>query len=328
MRNQIEVILTTIMLLMAVVSSNQAIASSAIDSCIKFAEIEPRTNKSYHLSQDIDCSGYTLTNPVDFNGQLDGKGYTIRNLTIDTNSRYAGFFAEIDGASINDISFENITLNVGSSVNAAGILAGDIQNSKLENITITHSKIQATGEAVAQGVGMAAGRFSSQSEASGINVLHSKLWVEKSSHVGSLFGYMADSYMSFLSARNNQLIVEGNYRVNFGGIVGYLSDASLLESESTDNLLSAPIIDKGNIGMLSGYIVTGRVVGVTLARNVFDTQIQTNHLRLAILSGYIDNPKDSAESPSLKDVTYYGSSSLEWFNNKDAVHTDNFIRVE
>jgi len=328
MKNLHQTILTTSVLLAAAVFNNKVIASTVLDTCIKVIQVEPRTSESYHLNQDIDCNGYTLTTPIDFNGQLEGNGYSISNLTIDTNSRYAGFFSEMDGASIRNITLDNITLNVGSNVNAAGILAGDIQNSRLENVIITHSQVQATGKTVPQGVGIVAGRFRSQSDAQGINVLHSNLWVEKSSHVGSLFGYVATSDMSFLSTNNNQLIVEGNNRTNFGGLVGYLTDASLFDVESTDNLLSAPMVDKGNMGMLSGYIVTGRVVNATIARHIFDTQEQTNHLRLAIISGYIDDPKDSAESPSLQDITYYGDNSIKWFNREGMLYTDNLIKVE
>ncbi|QFT13529.1 hypothetical protein [Vibrio sp. THAF190c] len=311
-----------------VVANNPALANEEVDTCSKALEIEQRTTKSYYLSHDIDCSGYTLTAPIKFNGILDGKGYAIRNLTIDANSRYSGFFSEMDGATVNNLTFENITLKVGSNVNAAGILAGDIQSSRLENVIITHSQIQATGETVPQGIGIVAGRFRNQSDALGINVLHSNLWVEKSSHVGSIFGYAANSNMSSLITSNNQLIVEGDNRTNFGGLVGYLTDASLFDIESTDNLLSAPMVEKGNMGMISGYIVTGQIVDATIARHIFDTQAQTNHLRLAIISGYIDDPKDSPESPSLQGIAYYGDSSLDWFNSKDVVYTDNLTKVE
>ncbi|MFL7031717.1 M26 family metallopeptidase [Vibrio cyclitrophicus] len=317
-----------IALVAGVVANVPALASEEIDTCSKALEIEQRTTKNYSLSQDIDCSGYTLTAPIRFNGTLDGRDYAIRNLTIDTNSRYAGFFSELDGATVKNLTFENITLKVGRNVNAAGILAGDIQSSKLKNVIITHSQVQAIGETVPQGVGIVAGRIGKHSKAESIKGFHSNLWVGKSSHVGGLFGHAANSDMVTLNTSNNQLYVEGDSRTNLGSIAGYLTDTTLSKVNSTDNLFSAPLVDKGNIGMLVGQSVTGRLTGATLARNVLDTQRQTKHLRLGIISGYIDEPKDSAESPSIQDITYYGDSSLDWFNSKDIVYTDNLVKAE
>ena len=171
-----------------VVANVPALASEEIDTCSKALEIEQRTTKSYYLSHDIDCRGYTLTAPIDFNGTLDERNYAIRNLTIDTNSRYAGFFSELDSATVKNLTFENIKLKVGSKVNAAGILAGDIQSSRLENVIITHSQVQSTSETVQQGVGIVVDLIRTNSEAEKIRAFHSKLWVEKSSHVGGFFG--------------------------------------------------------------------------------------------------------------------------------------------
>ncbi|MFZ3410736.1 hypothetical protein [Vibrio chagasii] len=318
-----------IALVVGVVANNQALASEEIDTCSKALEIEQRTTKSYYLSHDIDCSGYTLTAPISFNGTLDGRNYAIRNLSINTNSRYAGFFSELDGATVKNLTFKNITLKVGRNVNAAGILAGDIQSSKLKNVIITHSQVQAVGQTVPQGVGIVAGRIRTDSKAEKIKVFHSNLWVEKSSHVGGLFGFAEDSSnMTTLSTSNNQLYIEGDSRTNLGSIAGYLSNAKLSKVNSIDNLLSAPLVEKGSIGMLLGQSATGRLTGATLARNILDTQRQTKHLRLGVISGYIDKPKDSAESPSFQDITYYGDRVLEWYNSKDVVHTNNLNNGE
>lgn len=318
-----------IALVAGVVANVPALASEEIDTCSKALEIEQRTKKNYYLSHDIDCSGYTLTAPIDFNGTLDGRNYAIRNLTIDTNSRYAGFFSQMDDATVKDLTFENITLKVGSKVNAAGILAGDIQKSKLTNVIITHSQVQATGETVQQGVGLVAGRIRTGSEAETIKAFHSNLWVDKSSNVGGLFGSAEDNNnMNTLSTSNNQLYIEGDSRTNLGSIVGDLRNTTLSKVNSTDNLLSAPLVRRGSMGMLLGQSVTGRLTGATLARNVLDTQRKTKNLRLGVISGYIDQPKDSAESPSIQDITYYGDRVLEWYNSKDVVHTDSLKNVE
>ena len=318
-----------IALVAGVVANVPALASEEIDTCSKALEIEHRTTKSYYLSHDIDCSGYTLTAPIDFNGTLDGRNYAIRNLTIDTNSRYAGFFSELDDATVRDLTFENITLKVGSKVNAAGILAGDIQKSKLTNVIVTHSQVQATGQTVPHGVGIVAGGIRTNSEAETIKVFHSNLLVEKSGNVGGLFGVAeGNENMTTLSSSNNHLYVEGDSRTNLGSIAGHLRNAKLSTINSTDNLLSAPLVEKGSIGMLLGQSVTGQLTGATLARNVLDTQRQAKNLRLGVISGYIDEPKDSAESPSIKTITYYGDRVLKWYNSEDVVHTDNLKNVE
>lgn len=109
--------------------------------------IKNNLSESYELANDIDMTGFNFTpigsNSNRFRGSLDGKGYKIKNLTINTTVSYAGLFSWCEDAKINNIHFENIDIkstnsNVGS---LAGVTIGN--NSLIENIFVS-GKIEGT----------------------------------------------------------------------------------------------------------------------------------------------------------------------------------------
>ncbi|WP_214627078.1 S-layer homology domain-containing protein [Paenibacillus agaridevorans] len=88
---------------------------------------------SFKLTADIDLSGYAEGAgwaPIGsdwysgFEGNFDGNGYTIENLTINgTGSEFTGLFGYVEtGATVNNVILENI--DVGSSGGYVGGLAG------------------------------------------------------------------------------------------------------------------------------------------------------------------------------------------------------------
>lgn len=96
-----------------------------------------RNNPSghYKLSSNLDLSSYELGEgwrPISqFSGTLDGRGYTISNLTISRpSSRYVGLFENLtDTARVTNIKFENVSIRGGEYVGTlAGSNAGNINN--------------------------------------------------------------------------------------------------------------------------------------------------------------------------------------------------------
>lgn len=92
----------------------------------------------YILANDIDMSGVDWTglkdadgNPAVFTGEFVSAGYAIRNLTVKASNRVGGIaaatapeksfglFGSLDGARFENITLENVTLEISSGTNVA-----------------------------------------------------------------------------------------------------------------------------------------------------------------------------------------------------------------
>ena len=103
------------------------------------------------LTCDIDLGGYQWT-PIgtktnNFIGTFDGNGYTIKNLFIEDSEAkegkaYIGFFGYAKDATIKNVTFENVNLNIACldidhSQGHIGAVAGSLEGtSKIEDVTI------------------------------------------------------------------------------------------------------------------------------------------------------------------------------------------------
>lgn len=110
----------------------------------------------FELTQDIDMTGVAWT-PMSFCGNLDGKGFAIKNLgmvaTDNGDGEYwTGLFAQLINATISNITFENCTATVDETIVSsrdiyASIVAANAIASKLEGVAVVGSKITQNGSA-------------------------------------------------------------------------------------------------------------------------------------------------------------------------------------
>lgn len=94
---------------------------------------------TYVLINDIDCTGLTLKNSGKywensrgFAGTLDGRGYTISNLTVGEN----GFFGALAYATIKDVNFTGVRLVGKTDGSAVSLFATRVFNTTVENVRI------------------------------------------------------------------------------------------------------------------------------------------------------------------------------------------------
>lgn len=77
------------------------------------------------LMNDIDLGGATYTS-MNFEGNFDGHGFTISNVTFNPNGSYAGMFSEIgEKQKIANVNLENISTG-GLLTTYSGVLAGQV----------------------------------------------------------------------------------------------------------------------------------------------------------------------------------------------------------
>lgn len=80
----------------------------------------------YELVNDIDMSGWGNWTPIEnFYGTLNGNGYTISNLTINTTKRYSGLFGRLNNATIIKLGIENVNIQ---STEYVGGLVGSLES--------------------------------------------------------------------------------------------------------------------------------------------------------------------------------------------------------
>jgi hypothetical protein len=100
----------------------------------------------YTLDADIDLSGVTFTMSESFSGIINGNGHTLSNLTVavkgkridSDTSKQLGLAAIMDGATFNDVTFENSALTV--DVKAGIKVTGGLFAAEGKNVTFNNCR--------------------------------------------------------------------------------------------------------------------------------------------------------------------------------------------
>ncbi len=153
-------------------NGTESVAVDSVDDLATIAEQinngELPTNTNIVLNGDIDLNATRSTEsnwtPIGssekpFTGTFDGKGFTIKNLTLVENEAkegkaYIGFFGYAKDATIKNITFENVYINIpcldiDHSQGHIGAVAGSLEGtSTIENVTVKGDiKVYATQDA-------------------------------------------------------------------------------------------------------------------------------------------------------------------------------------
>lgn len=119
------------------------------------AGLEAMTSGNYVLGADIDLTGIGWT-PLSIRGDLtlDGRGYTIKGLTIDMSDKDSngGLLGSVDGnLTVKNLRLEhgNLTMNSDSTAYYGGMIAGKVEQTlTLENIAGVHLYIKLSGSKI------------------------------------------------------------------------------------------------------------------------------------------------------------------------------------
>jgi len=226
-----------------------------------------RNNLSAHfvLGNDIDMAGINHvpigTSAAPFRGVLDGGGYTISNLTINSTGGGLGLFGNIGSSTIKNITLENVDI-VGAS-STVGALVGSIEDGSaavfIENIRVS-GNIKARGY-----VGGIVGRSGTLSNVEMSNVHSSVTLTASGLGAGGIISYVSGNIKLNASSFSGE--VTG--RAGVGGFIGCLiPDDSIIENSFSVGKITATdgfIADLGvggftgtayspYSGVLNGYI--------------------------------------------------------------------------
>lgn len=249
-----------------------------IDSYQKLLEIQ--NNDFENISKielvcDIDCQGgywYGLGNEEKpFDIEFDGNGFSIKNLTLVSQSQNIGFINYAKGAYIHDLTFSFISVQINVSNSNSGIFAILI-DSKIENILINDCNFTVIGSG--NNVGIMCGYANLISN----NIQNIKMFGN------SIYTYSEDN----VSVNNQGLLL---------GCLELKNDISLVnvDCSKTNSIITDCFSDMQiNCGLIIGCLKTNSFNIVIQNYNVCQNMIMINsfyNTNLKVLIGYASDTK-------------------------------------
>ncbi len=113
--------------------------SIPISSADELRAIGNYSTGKYHLTKNISLDGATWTPLSSFAGVLDGKGYTISDFVISSESSLAGFFTSSSGT-IQNLTLSDFVFSVSARENQNTFTAGPLVGSNTGTIENCHVK--------------------------------------------------------------------------------------------------------------------------------------------------------------------------------------------
>ena len=203
-----------------------------------------------------------------WHGSFDGNNKTISKLYINTSAENSGLFGymlnDYVRCSIKDIIFEKV--NITSTADYSGVLAGNVKNTNISGITVNSGSINGTTD-----VGGIVG-FANKTNIT--NCVNRIPIVGSNKNIGGIIGYGGEN----ISVTNcaNYGDVKGYYYI--GGIVGYLVDITLNNVFTSGNIIyesTSPYC-----GLVAGHVnekltIQGHVLYNSDAKFFHDSAEQT-----------------------------------------------------
>ena len=137
-----------------------SILQTTINNCGDLQNIKNNLNATYELANDFNCSSLPNFEPIGnisfpFTGMLDGKGYSVSNLTVEYIFNDAGIMGVGSGCLVKDLILKDI--KVISSNSGVASLFGSLYNSNVSNIQITTSDANGINHITATGMNNSVG---------------------------------------------------------------------------------------------------------------------------------------------------------------------------
>ena len=192
-------------MLMALVATNVK-AQVHISTAQGLQDMQNNTAGSYILDNDIDLATFTWSS-FNFNGTLNGNGFSIKNLLVEIPGGHNGLFGDIDGATVQNLGLTDVYVYA----NWAGALAGNASNS-------TISRCFVTGEVKSDNM---AGGFIGHATNTSFSECYTKVIVSGHDHVGGIVGHMNGGKIE--NCYTNSDVYSDGWQV--GGIAGWAQNA-------------------------------------------------------------------------------------------------------
>lgn len=214
------------------------------------------SSSTYEIKNDIDLGGVTWTPVEGFTGVLEGNGYTISNLTIESSSSTVGFFSTLEGV-VQNVKFDSAQVTVSGRNENIGILCGELKG-RINNVSVSGT----VNADKSTNVGGVVGYVSTKGTYTLTSVSNSAD-VSGLTYVGGVFGKVNDSLSNGTDYYDLVLVDIHNFgNVNAtedfaGGITAYIN----AEAKGFGGKITTTIQDCSNNGKVSGNYYVGGIVG-------------------------------------------------------------------
>ncbi len=231
-----------------------------------FLSMKENPSKTYTLVSNIDLLGVTWT-PFDFSGNLNGNGFTIKNLTVTTSADYCGMFATLSGT-VRDVNFENLTvINSKTGLNHTGGICGVLKAGTLNNVHVKSGSISAKDADLGGLVGNMLNGSTVKNCSNSAQVLNESSSGQRAT--GGIVGYYQNNAGLVTDCVNHGAVTGSNC---VGGIIGYMEFTGALP---TQNLI--------NYGEINGVTYVGGLIG--RINTGADSSIQWNSVNHGKVTG-------------------------------------------
>lgn len=253
-----------------------------------------------------------------FEGEFDGKGFTVSGLKIATSSSEtrtaSGLFGAIKGATIRNFTISNVTIDADDFV---GALVGYAYNSNLYSVNVTGTISIAGNHYVGGAIGYAASTLLDNVDVGQTSATNGSVSARDKrglgadgDDVGGVIGYLGPA-AQIVGCDANSLTVSGERQV--GGVVGMASAAGTIATATATNLtIECATSDHVNSsyptkitfgGLVGAFNSTCGTVSGCAVENITMTDAPnavTEHARRGIVTGGVaDSNNTSATLPSI-----------------------------
>ena len=283
------------------IEGNGSYTVTSADGLINVAELVNggKTDINITLDKDIDLTGKGWT-PIGTNyenrykGTFDGRGHTIKGLTVTTNDQFVGLFGYLDRAgTVKNVVMEGVQIT--SNQIYGGSIGGVVGYSwgTIENCSVSGS---VSGTVYVGGVvGVQIG--------GSITGCSSSATVKGTVDVGGVAGQTNSSatLTACYATGNVTLEIDPKKNIAGGGLVGMNAGSSLLACYATGNVTST--------GSSTGYVHIGGFLGNNYANVMTACYWKNNHEQ-----GIGYNKKST-------EATKVDGTGVTWKNAVDAMNT-------
>ncbi|MEI8377394.1 MAG: GLUG motif-containing protein, partial [bacterium] len=226
------------------------------------AAINAGLGGNYMLMKDIDMSELGTVNRAvitgNFVGTLDGNGYKIKNLTINSTATNSGLFGQTTGATIKNVILENTS--VSSTADNVGTLIGESNASSVTNTASTNANVTTVG-----GGTVGTGGLIGYLNGGNVTSSYSSGNVSGVFYTGGLIGLVSGTgNVSYSYSSANVFSALGGMVV--GGLFGGGDSGSVSYSYATGNVTAGSggfaggLVGESNMSIISSY-ATGNITG-------------------------------------------------------------------
>ena len=218
------------------IEGNGSYTVTSADGLINVAELVNggKTDINITLGKNIDLTGKGWT-PIGTNyekrykGTFDGRGHTIKGLTVTTNDQFVGLFGYLDRAgTVKNVVMEGIQITSNHMFGCTGGVVGYSWGT-IENCSVSGS---------VSGTNCVGGVVGGQQSSGSIIGCSSSATVKGTRHVGGVVGEKWGTMTACYATGNVTLEINSPLDLSGGGVVGLNGGSTVLACYATGNVNS------------------------------------------------------------------------------------------